>query len=167
VNALVGAAQTARVAACTAWFAGTSIPGGYTFTPGTPPSGFQQPNSQTQAFLFGNPNLTPEIADTLTYGVVFNPDWWPVGTLGVSVDRYEIELDNQIGQRSIAEILNGCVAAITANGNVLPAPGANQFCDAVTRDQIATVPGSIGAIDQSLGNFSGVTLYSGIDVNLK
>ena len=167
VNTLTGAAQTARVAACTAWFAGAGIPGGYSFTAGSPPSGFQQPNAQTQAFLFGNPNLTPEIADTLTYGIVFNPDWWPVGTLGVSVDRYEIELDNQIGQRSISQILNGCTAAITANGNVLPAAGTNQFCDAVTRDQVATVPGSIGAIDQSLANFTGVQLYSGIDVNLK
>jgi outer membrane receptor protein involved in Fe transport len=161
VNAL-GAGTAARVAACTAWFVGQGIPTPYT---NLGAGAFQQPNSQTQAFLFGNPNLQPEIADTLTYGVVFNPDWWPVGTLGVSVDRYEIELDNQIGQRSIAQIMNGCVAAITANGNVFPA--GNEFCSAITRDQVATVPGSVGAIDQSLANFAGTSLYSGIDVNLR
>jgi outer membrane receptor protein involved in Fe transport len=163
VNALAaGAVRQARVDACTAWFVGQGIPVAYTNLGATP---FQQPNTQTQAFLFGNPNLQPEIADTLTYGVVFNPDWWPVGTLGLSVDRYEIELDNQIGQRSIATIMNGCVAAITANGNVFP-PG-NEFCSAVTRDQVATVPGSVGAIDQSLANFVGTSLYSGIDVNVR
>ena len=147
---------TAGAAACTAWFAAN----GAAFA-----AGFDQPNSQVQAFLFGNPNLQPEIADTLTYGVVFNPDWWPVGTLGVSVDRYEIELDNQIGQRSIAQILNGCRDAIIANGNVYPL--GNEFCDAVSRDPLATATGAVGQIDQSLANFAGSSLYSGIDVNLR
>jgi outer membrane receptor protein involved in Fe transport len=145
-----------NVPACTAWFAQAGV---------VYPGAFDQPNSQVQAFLFGNPNLTPEVADTLTYGVVFNPDWWPVGTLGVSVDRYEIELDNQIGQRSISQILNGCRDAIVANGNVYPV--GNEFCDAVSRDPLATAAGAVGAIDQSLANFAGVSLYSGIDVNLK
>lgn len=148
---------TANNAACTAWFGHF----GAAFVPGA----FDQPNSQVQAFLFGNPNLTPEIADTLTYGVVFNPDWWPVGRLGLSVDRYEIELDNQIGQRSITQIMNGCRDAIIANGNVYPV--GNQFCDAITRDPLASASGAVGAINQSLGNFQGVSLYSGIDVNLR
>jgi outer membrane receptor protein involved in Fe transport len=154
--------RTTRIGLCTAWFMAAGIPGGYTFTPGSPPSGFQQPNSQVQALLFGNANLQPEIADTLTYGVVFNPDWWPVGTLGVSVDRYEIELDNQIGQRSIAQILNGCLFDIQVG---LGPTG--EFCSAITRDPVATIPGSVGAINQSLANFVGTSLYSGIDVNLR
>lgn len=143
-------------AVCTAWFANFGAAFG---------GPIAQPNSQVQAFLFGNPNLQPEIADTLTYGVVFNPEWWPVGRLGVSVDRYEIEIDTQIGQRSIAQILNGCRDAIIANGNVFPV--GNEFCDAVTRDPAAVVPGSVGAIDQSLANFQGVSTYAGVDVNLR
>jgi outer membrane receptor protein involved in Fe transport len=150
-------ALPANNAACTAWFAAF----GATFTPGA----FDQPNTQVQAFQFGNQNLTPEIADTLTYGVVLNPDWWPVGKLGLSVDRYEIELDNQIGQRSITQIINGCRDAIIANGNVYPL--GDEFCSAITRDAGATASGAIGAINQSLANFQGVSLYSGIDVNLK
>lgn len=146
---------TANNAACTAWFAQF----GAAFVPGA----FDQANAQVQAFLFGNPNLSPEIADTLTYGVVFNPEWWPVGRFGVSVDRYEIELDSQIGQRSIATIMNGCRDAIIANGNVFPV--GNEFCDVVTRD--AVTGGQVGSIDQSLQNFTGVSTYSGVDVNLR
>jgi outer membrane receptor protein involved in Fe transport len=130
-----------------------------------PVGAFDQPNAQVQAFLFGNPNLAPEIADTLTYGVVFNPEWWPVGRLGLSVDRYEIEIDSQIGQRSIATIMNGCRDAIIANGNVFPV--GNEFCDVVTRDPLNSTPGAVGSVDQSLANFQGVSTYSGIDVNLR
>jgi iron complex outermembrane recepter protein len=146
------------VAACTAWFGafGSAFGGA-----------IAQPNTQVQAFLFGNDDLQPEIADTLTYGVVFNPEWWPVGRLGVSVDRYEIEIDSQIGQRSISQILNGCVAEIVANGNVFPVGPGVEFCDKVTRDPAAVVPGSVGSINQSLANFQGVSTYSGVDVNLR
>jgi outer membrane receptor protein involved in Fe transport len=150
--------QTLNNAGCTAWFAAF---GGTVY----PVGAFAQPNTQTQAFLFGNPGLEPEIADTLTYGVVFNPEWWPVGRLGVSVDRYEIDYDNQIGQRSITQIMNGCRDAIIANGNAYPV--GNQFCDAITRDPLSSAPGAVGAINQSLTNFAGVSTYSGIDVNLK
>jgi len=146
---------TANAAACTAWFAAF----GATFS-GT----FDQPNSQAQAFRFGNPNLTPEIADTLTYGVLFNPDWWPVGKLGLSVDRYEIELDNQISSFGVNTILGRCRDAIVANGNVYPV--GNEYCDLVVRTPDAP-SGQVFSIEQTLRNFSGVSLYSGIDVNLK
>jgi outer membrane receptor protein involved in Fe transport len=143
----------------TTWFSATLPPTAFT------PGGIAQPNTQVQAFLFGNPNLTPEVADTFTYGVVFNPDWWPVGRLGLSVDRYEIEIDQQIGQRSIAQILNGCITELTA-GAVPPfAPGT--FCALSSRDAFASVAGSIGSVNQSLANFAGVSEYSGIDVNLR
>lgn len=149
----------ARNAQCTTWFTASAPP--VVFTPG----GIAQPNTQVQAFLFGNANLSPEIADTFTYGVVFNPEWWPVGRLGLSVDRYEIEIDNQIGQRSITQILNGCITEL-AGGAVPPfAPGT--FCSVVSRDPAASVAGSIGSINQSLANFTGVSEYSGIDVNLR
>lgn len=148
VALLVGPAQAARIAACTNWFAGNGV----VYNSAT----FDQNNAQVQAFLFGNPNLQPEIADTLTYGVVFQPDWFPVGKLDIAVDRYEIELENQIGQRGIATILNACIAA---NGNVLNADCAN-----APRDPLNAIPGNISAINQSLANFVGVSLYTGVDV---
>ncbi len=156
---LTPAQVIARNTACGTWFSSTLPPTAF------PAGGIAQPNTQVQAFLFGNPNLTPEVADTFTYGIVLNPDWWPVGRLGVSVDRYEIEIDQQIGQRSIAQILNGCIAEITA-GAVPPfAPGS--FCSLAPRDPISSIPGSIASVNQSLDNFAGVSEYSGIDVNLR
>jgi iron complex outermembrane recepter protein len=152
-----GPVPVAGVAACNAWFGQFGV----AYNAAT----FVQPNSQVQAFLFGNTNLEPEIADTLTYGVVFNPDWWPVGRIGLSVDRYEIEITNQIGQRSLATIMNGCRDAIIANGNVYPV--GNEFCDVITRDPLNTVPGAVSAVNQSLANFSTVSVFNGIDVNLR
>ncbi len=149
VSALPVAQQPARIAACTAWFNG--IP----YNPLT----FPQPLAQAQAFLFGNPNLEPEIADTLTYGVVFNPDWWPVGRLGLSVDRYEIELDNQITQLSLTQIFTRCLAA---GGNPLDVNCAN-----APRDPSSSVPGQIQFVNQSLANVAGVSTFSGVDVNLR
>jgi outer membrane receptor protein involved in Fe transport len=146
---------TANNDACTNWFAAF---GGGVFTPGA----FDQPNNQVQAFQIGNPNLTPEIADTLTYGVVFNPDWWPLGRMGLSIDRYEIELDQQIALLGINQTLNGCRDAIIANGNLFPV--GNQFCDLITR---SGTNGTVTAINQSRLNFAGVQLFSGVDVNLR
>lgn len=145
-----------NVAACTAWFGAFGV--AY-----APP--FDQTNSQVQAFLFGNQNLTPEIADTLTYGVVLQPEWWPVGKIQASVDRYEIELENQIGQRSIAQIMNGCRDAIIAAGNVFQP--LNEFCSVVVRASGGANPGDVASINQSLANFPGVSLYSGWDVNVR
>jgi outer membrane receptor protein involved in Fe transport len=58
--------------------------------------GFSQNNSQLQVFAFGNPNLSTETAETWTYGVVFQPDWFPVGDLRATVDYYDIEISDAI-----------------------------------------------------------------------
>lgn len=57
----------------------------------------------------GNPNLRPEVAKTLTYGVVYRPDWLP--GFQASLDRYEIAIADAISsltsQRSIDECASG------------------------------------------------------------
>jgi len=137
---------------CTAWFADY----GLVYNPLT----HDAAAGQVQAFLFGNPNLTPEIADTVTYGFVFNPgEWWPVGELVVSVDRYEIEITNQIGQRGIATILNGCIA----QGGALPASD----CALAPRDPLSLIPGQVAFVNQSLANFAVATITEGLDVNFR
>ncbi len=42
----------------------------------------------------GNPNLIPEIADTYTFGLVYQPGWLP--NFSVSLDYYNIRIDNAI-----------------------------------------------------------------------
>jgi outer membrane receptor protein involved in Fe transport len=70
--------------------------------------GFTANNSQVQAFAFGNPNLTPETAESTTYGIVFQPDWFPIGDLRATVDWYEIEITDVIAAFGAQFFLNDC-----------------------------------------------------------
>ncbi len=152
-GAAASAARLARIATCQAWFAA----GGATFThPDLAPpnnASFAAINTQVEAFQTGTPNLKPEIADTLTYGFVFNPDWWPVGRLQVAVDRWQIELDQSIALRSVANILNGCVTAGGAGGDCTLAPRQSD--------------GNIDFVNQTRSNFAGVNELVGVDVNFR
>ena len=66
-----------------------------------------QPTSgQVNAFFGGNPNLTPEEADTVTFGVVWQPDFVP--GLAVTVDYYDIQIANAISIRPNYDIVDGC-----------------------------------------------------------
>lgn len=77
------------------------------------------PAGQYNGFFGGNPNLTPEIADTLTFGVVANP----IENLNFSIDYFDIEVEDVIG--SITPQLT-----VTQCGKT----GLAAFCDNVTRN---------------------------------
>jgi outer membrane receptor protein involved in Fe transport len=53
--------------------------------------------------VHGNPNLTPEKADTYTIGAVFDSPWQAemARELRVSIDYYHIEVDDAIGPQSV------------------------------------------------------------------
>lgn len=55
----------------------------------------------------GNRNLRPEVANTLTYGLVFQPDFLP--GFNLAVDRYDIDLRDAIGNLSNQLIMDQCV----------------------------------------------------------
>jgi outer membrane receptor protein involved in Fe transport len=57
----------------------------------------------------GNPNLTPELADTFTAGVVFQPSFVP--RLQMSVDYYKIEIQDSIGTPNSARLEEECEAS--------------------------------------------------------
>lgn len=67
----------------------------------------------------GNRSLTPETADTLSYGLVIQPEFLP--GLSLSADRYDIKISNVISTISAQETLNRC-----AGGNAV-------LCGLVTR----------------------------------
>ncbi|WP_421859607.1 TonB-dependent receptor domain-containing protein [Oceanicaulis sp.] len=76
----------------------------------------------------GNPDLSPEEAETLTVGAVWRPDGEFDGFfdgLIVTLDYYDIQIDGLIDSLSGFDIASNCVDAPTIN---------NQFCDAVDRD---------------------------------
>jgi iron complex outermembrane receptor protein len=54
----------------------------------------------------GNPNVNPEKADTITAGVVYQPQW--LDGLSVSVDWYNMDVNGALAQLSAQNIVDGC-----------------------------------------------------------
>ena len=54
----------------------------------------------------GNPNIKPEIADTLTYGFVYQPGWLDGAAL--SVDYYDIKIKDAISSLGTNNIIDYC-----------------------------------------------------------
>lgn len=71
----------------------------------------------------GNPGLQPEKADTLTFGVVYQPHWLP--RLSISVDYYEIDIANAIATLSG---VNNTVQTLCEASN-----GASVYCSLYVR----------------------------------
>lgn len=71
----------------------------------------------------GNEDLKVETATTFTVGVSIKPRFIP--NLSLTIDYFDIVLDDAIGSFSAQTIMNKCVDAATLD---------NQFCDLVKRD---------------------------------
>lgn len=71
------------------------------------------PNTRQSVPIFatslGNPDLDPEIADTLTAGIVLNP----MSGLNLSLDYYSIEINDAIASINGTTVLNRCAAGET------------------------------------------------------
>jgi len=80
-------------------------------------------NAQNIAQLFtgGNLDLSPEIADTFTAGIVLQPSFGE-SRLNFSVDYYSIKIDDAISTVGAQTIVNNC------------AGGTAQFCDFLVTD---------------------------------
>jgi len=70
----------------------------------------------------GNPNLVPEVANTLTLGAVLRPAFFP--GFSFSVDYYKIKIGNAIGVLTAQNIVNLC-----AGGNTAYCPLVNRLSD--------------------------------------
>lgn len=68
----------------------------------------------------GNANLDPEVAHTLTFGIVARPAF--IRGLQVSVDAFDIELKDAISTLAAQEVIDRC-----QGGNAV-------FCNSITRD---------------------------------
>jgi iron complex outermembrane receptor protein len=121
---------------------------------------FTASNSQVQAFAFGNPNLSPEVASTWTAGFVFQPDWFPLGDFRMTVDWYQIEIEDAISAQGAQFWINQCY------GNLNPGdPG----CARITRDPVT---GQVTAVNTTIANLSsqateGVDIQAEWSVNLE
>lgn len=88
----------------------------------------------------GNPNLTPEIADTLTVGAVFQPHWGLTQGLRVSLDYYKVDISDVIASVAAADIARRCAAGLQA------------YCDLIVFD--ATAPSGISTIASTPANLN-------------
>lgn len=79
------------------------------------------PANQYNGFVGGNPNLSPEKADSVTAGVVIQPTF--LRGFNLTVDYFRIKIKNNIGQIGADTILTQCLAT-----------GDPAFCSLINRD---------------------------------
>ena len=108
---------------------------------------FNQSDTQLNATLGGNPNLTPEEGWVRTIGAVYSPSW--AEGLSLTADLWHVKIENNIGALGSSNILNACYR----DGN---------FCDRFTRNSA----GEVDFIDDRLTN-PGRFDTKGVDFSIK
>jgi iron complex outermembrane recepter protein len=83
---------------------------------------------QANITVGGNINLIPETADTYTIGFVLQPDALP--GFSISVDYYNISVDNVIGTALPGDIIGACF------GNITAASAADPNCTSIRRNPL-------------------------------
>ncbi len=111
------------------------------------------PASQYNGYFGGNPNLKPETAKTVSFGVGYSPTFLP--GFRMQVDYYDINITD-----TISSVGPSTIMALCAN------KGLQQFCDLVHRD----VNGSLwisnnGYVSDPLSN-NGALREKGIDFDV-
>lgn len=108
-------------------FAGPQSNIGQTFDPVT---GI---NLNLTQIVGGNPNLKPEVSDTITFGGVITPSFLPGFSL--AVDYYKIKIDGAIGSLLAAQILQNCFnqGPSAPECALIDRPAPNQFPTLVRR----------------------------------
>ena len=72
---------------------------------------FPGAQDQAEVTVGGNDQLTPELADTVTAGFVYAPEWFD--GFSMTVDYYEIEIENSISSVNNQYIVENCLDAST------------------------------------------------------
>jgi len=128
-------------------------------------------NPSTFGFAFpttvGNPNLTPETADTWTAGVVITSPFTSAlfNRFRLSVDWFDISVENAIGEQTVAVALQQCfdpaLNPAFASGSAVDVANS-QFCQLVPRN---TQNGGLGNVSRTYVN-NGAFSVQGIDAQL-
>ncbi|MBH94393.1 MULTISPECIES: TonB-dependent receptor domain-containing protein [Idiomarina] len=109
------------------------------------------PAGQYNAIFGGNPDLDPELADTMTFGIVGNP----TDNFNFSIDYWNIEMEDRIGTISAELIIRQCAET-----------GEAQWCDAITRSPSGDLwRGTDGFVTATSVNLAEST-NTGIDTNI-
>lgn len=117
---------------------------------GPVPPGFQQPNSQINTTVGGNPNVGPETSTSKTLGFVYSPNF--IENFNISVDWYNIKLTNFIGASSGQFIMQDCFLR-----------GVTSSCGNITRDPAT---GNVVSLIANNQNFDDGTEVEGWDIEI-
>ncbi|MBC6980503.1 TonB-dependent receptor domain-containing protein [Caulobacter sp. 17J80-11] len=123
--------------------------------------GFSQTQFELQGvsgFDTGNPDLAAETGKSWTFGVIFNPkfnDW--LAPLSMSIDYYDIKIDNRIQAIDEQDLLNNCYGGA---GGFDP---TNLFCSSIVRFNSGPTIGALQFVNQTQNNVAETTA-KGIDV---
>ena len=113
----------------------------------------ENPASQYNGLVGGNPNLDPEVADTYTAGVVLTPTFLP--GFAATVDYFDISLDGAISTLNADVVVQQCGET-----------GDPFLCSLVNRDTRGSLwiapDGFVVATNQNIGSLS----TSGVDVSV-
>ncbi len=118
-----------------------------TFTPQDTP----QATLYTEGQFSGNPDLSEETANTWTFGVVLRPEFAP--GLSVSLDWYDIEIEDAINTPEAQELAQLCVDQPTLENN---------FCAGITRDPTTGYIVGFNARPENVASFH----TAGMDVSI-
>lgn len=116
-----------------------------------------QPNTQIQGAFGGNPNLSEEVSDTWTAGVVIQPSF--TRGLTLQVDFYDISIEKSISVAGggVNNILNLCYNVIQ-NAN-------SAVCGLINRDSQGVISGPPFVVTASNANLASLSTR-GIDFQL-
>lgn len=121
---------------------------------------FNQPFGQAQGLVGGNPNLSPETADSWSAGFVLNSPFNTGGfldSLYLSVDYWSIEMENVIAAVGALTIVQRCFNRDNANPTY---SNLNSYCQLFQRD---AADGRVINLQQ-LSQNQAITNTSGVDV---
>jgi outer membrane receptor protein involved in Fe transport len=104
----------------------------------------------TGGFNSGNPNLEVETADTTQFGVIYSPGAGPLAGLAISVDYYNIEIDDVIASISRGQTITQCYASVGLS---------DPLCNNLVRD----INGALKEVNTAVIN-GGTMQAEGIDV---
>jgi outer membrane receptor protein involved in Fe transport len=107
---------------------------------------------QYNGFIGGNPNLSPETADSYTFGAVLQPRFIP--GLAVTVDYFNIKVEDVIGTIGFDTIIDRCLT--TADPF---------FCSRINRDQFGSLYLTPNGFITDINTNVGSARTKGIDVN--
>jgi len=106
----------------------------------------------------GNPNVNPEKADTLTYGLVYQPQW--LDGFAASIDAFDIKIAGAIGQLGAQAIVDQCRLGATQLCSYI-VRGTDGFISTIYNLYINTAQARARGIDFEFSYARPITLFGG------